>query len=125
MTIEAVGATRIAPGVWTQYTRRGSSEEKTCFRCEARTSFPTDHEWAWTWAPDHQSTISCCRRCYKKLVVPIRKPRLRLMRNGGAIPPLECGNCKASASSLRIEIVDHRVAVMVCLCGWNWYLTIA
>jgi len=127
-----IGATTVAPGVWTLYSKRtGSIDEKQCQKCSARTSLPAMHGWFWQWAPDHQSTVSVCASC----MIRIRKNNNHraetlnhLSANGcsqqrGLAMPEKCGKCSAPRTSFRNSVDDRGVPVVSCrVCGWDWFL---
>lgn len=121
----ATGATSIAPGTWTAYHKQtgAQGDEKVCIRCHARTSLPSLHGWWWQWAPDHQTTHAACPQCIETLRHRLTaKPLPAIHRRRGLVPPSLCENCNAPTATMRTLTIDKAIIVLLCSCGWDWYL---
>jgi hypothetical protein len=115
----------LATLAWSRYSRHTGNSYRKLRSCvvnaEHSSWTPGRDGWWWAWSGNHQETIALCGPCRERIIAPTYGTALDVRR--GPIPPRSCGKCGAMMDHAKRLPVSPTLATLVCLCGWEWYLT--
>lgn len=114
--------------IWRQYnpdTHKNYKRRRTCVVCGETTWAPGKDAWSWAWTETHHDTYSVCPACAPLVTRRLNPYAEAAAVHRGPIPPVTCHKCQRPMARARIDVIHTpaTLEIMVCLCGWEWYLT--